>query len=275
MSQKTRSRIKAFIERRLPALHTRVVLPWLTRRHRRAMQRLDAVTALVFERFGPVVQDGPFKGLKYMREAMNSGLTSKILGCYESEIQHAVRTEAAVGYEAIVDVGCAEGYYAAGFAMASPASTVYAYDIDEKCRTLCATLAGLNGVTSRVRVGAACDHAQLNALSERSVFLLSDCEGYEMQLLDPSAVPAMAGWNILVELHEGLVPGVTDAIVARFSATHDIELIDSVRRDPRDVPISDFLPSMQDRFLAVSDRRGSWQQWAWMRASSQLLAPPR
>jgi hypothetical protein len=265
MNQKDRTRIKAFIQRRLPALHSWLVLPWLTYSHRRAMRRLETVTAMVFERFGPVVQDGPFKGLKYLPEATNSGLTPKILGCYESEIQHLVRQEAAAGYEVIVDVGCAEGYYAAGFAMASAGCAVYAYDIDPKCRELCSRLAELNGVSSRVHVGAECDHARLNALRATSVLILCDCEGFELHLLDPAAVPAMAGWDILVELHDSMVPGVTEAIVGRFQATHEIELIDSVRRDPDDFPISRFLPSYRDRFLAVSDRRGSWQQWAWMR----------
>ncbi len=229
------------------------------------MRRLETVTAMVFERFGPVVQDGPFKGLHYLHEAMHSGVTSKILGCYESEIQRVVQQEAAAGYEMIIDVGCAEGYYAAGFAMASPGSAVYAYDTDPKCQTLCSRLAELNGVSSRVHVGAECDHAVLNALTPASAFLVCDCEGFEFDLLDPVAVPALAGWNMLVELHEGTVPGATAAIVSRFQATHDIELIDSVAHDPRDFPISNFLPSYRDRVLALSDRRGSWQQWAWMR----------
>ena len=35
----------------------------------------------------------------------------------------------------------------------------------------------------------------------------------------------MAGWRIIVELHDFLSPGLGDEVLARFADTHEIEVI--------------------------------------------------
>ena len=121
-------------------------------------------------------------------------------------------------------------------------------------------------VAARIVIGSECTHATLNNLRDRRVCVMCDCEGCEAELLDPLKVPALARWDILVELHDCHRPGITATVIERFSATHHIELIDSVQHNPEDFPQASFLRSRQDRLIAVSDLRGSWQQWAWMRA---------
>jgi len=270
MNLKTRSFIKALIKRRAPWVSRWVVEPWLIGRYRRSMARLEQVERQVVNRYGLKVQAGPFEGLLYLPEAKNSGFAPKILGCYESEIAPAVASAIAGSYETIVDVGCAEGYFAVGFALKSPRSTVLAFDIDPDCRALCGKLAELNGVADRVIVGSRCDHAELHKIGARRVFLMSDCEGFEAELLDPAKAPAMIGWDLLVELHECASPGVTAVMAKRFEATHEITLFDSIRRNPDDFPQADFLRARRDRVQAVCDLRGSWQQWAFLRARNPI-----
>jgi len=266
MKETARSRIKRLIRARLPGLSARVMEPILQWRHCRRVRRLGLVAASVVRTFGLKVQAGPFEGLKYIDEAMNSGFTPKILGCYESEILQAIDEAIRGKYQIILDVGSAEGYYAVGLARAVPDAVVFAFDTSEKCRSLCAKLADLNGVSPRVKIGGSCDHTALNQIAGDRVFLMCDCEGYEVDLLDPLAVPALAQWDILVELHDCIRSGITPTILSRFEGSHDIRLIDSVRREPRDYPIVDFLKNRYDRRLALDDRRSSPQQWAWMKA---------
>jgi hypothetical protein len=204
--------------------------------------------------------------MKYIDEAMHSGFTPKILGCYEAEILPAVHEAINGQYEFALDVGCAEGYYAVGFALAMPNTEVFAYDTDDECRALCCKLAAVNGVSSRVRLEGCCNHAALNCLAGHRVFLMCDCEGYEADLLDPVAVPSLMRWDILVELHECLRAGVTAMILSRFDRTHDIQLINSSHRDPRNFPVANFIKLPYDRRLAVDDLRASAQQWAWMKS---------
>jgi len=73
------------------------------------------------------------------RQRNEQQLCKKILGCYEAEITPAVEEAISRNYRTMLDVGCAEGYYAVGLARGVPGSVVYA-GVDEKCRSLCARL---------------------------------------------------------------------------------------------------------------------------------------
>jgi protein-L-isoaspartate O-methyltransferase len=76
------------------------------------------------------VLTGPFAGVLYLNEPVWGAITLRWIGSHESCLWDVVREIIAKRYESILDVGCAEGYYAAGLCRASPASTVHAYDLD-------------------------------------------------------------------------------------------------------------------------------------------------
>ena len=52
-----------------------------------------------------------------------------------------------------------------------------------------------------------------------------DVEGAEDFLLEPSRAPGLRTAEILVELHDMFVPGVTERLKARFEPTHTVSLI--------------------------------------------------
>src|SRR5436190_882004 len=63
------------------------------------------------------VLGGIFKGLQYPRfESSGSGLVTKLLGSYENELHPFIQQLGANKYTEIIDIGCAEGYYAVGLA---------------------------------------------------------------------------------------------------------------------------------------------------------------
>ena len=259
-------RLRRRVRSSAPWLDRLLLRPLAERRHRRYLAREPAVKAAVIGQFGLKVQGGPFAGMEYLDTALNSGLLPKIVGCYESEIIPAVEEIVSRGYETVVDVGSAEGYYAVGLARAMPAATVYAFDVDPRCQQLTRTLAEQNGVGDRVLIRGLCDHHTLGEVSQGRVLVVSDCEGCELDLIDPAKAPALAGYDLLVELHDCLRPGITPAVVGRFEATHDIRLVDSERRDPGRYPSVNFLADPDDRRLAVDDLRGGAGRWAWMKA---------
>ena len=110
---------------------------------------------------------------------------------------------AAPHYAAVLDIGCAEGYYAAGCARLWPVSEVYAYDIDPTALRLCAALADANGVAKRVHVRGACTPETLISFDfpQGRSLIISDCEGYEAALFTPSTLPYLAGCDLLIEVH--------------------------------------------------------------------------
>ncbi|MBT8196145.1 MAG: hypothetical protein KJO64_06945, partial [Bacteroidia bacterium] len=60
-----------------------------------------------------VVLNGPFKGLKYSSDnSFGSAFYPKLLGVYEKELHVVFNQIQNNNYSEIIDVGCAEGYYA-------------------------------------------------------------------------------------------------------------------------------------------------------------------
>ena len=227
--------------------------------------RLNRVTRLLARRHGLVVQSGPFKGMKYVSHAICSSLAPKLLGSYEAELHEALTQIIGADYETVIDIGCAEGYYAVGLALQLPNARMFAFDIDSRARELCKALARTNDVSERVSVEGECGYERLQTLTSSRALVVCDCEGCELGLLDPSLIPGLRTSDLLVELHDMVDPSISKTIVERFAPTHEITLIDSADRNPSLFPaLKDFSPATQR--TAVAEFRGEMMQWAYMRA---------
>jgi hypothetical protein len=235
-------------------------------RNRRFLSTTGPPTVEYVRRNGLTVTRGPFAGMRYLEgfERTSGDLVAKLTGAYERELHGAIGEWVAAGPEHVIDIGCAEGYYAVGLALAIPGATVYAFDIDEQARARCAQLAELNGVADRVRVAGECTPGVLNGFPERGVALLSDCEGAEVDVLDPSRAPRLAGWSLLVELHEFIDASIPDTLSGRFENTHEIGTIDGEDRQADELPELDFMTQRQ-REAVLSERRPGPMRWAQMR----------
>ena len=177
-----------------------------------------------FARLGSpsTVLAGPFAGLRYLSEAAGSQLPPKVLGTYERELHPTLEAMVARDPDVVVDVGAAEGYYAVGLARRLPAARVIAYDTDRYARHLLGRMIALNDVAARVEPRGFCTAAELESVLSTAArpAVVSDCEGFEDQLLVPASTPSLRRADVLVEVHDGMCPGVSDRLRERFSATH-------------------------------------------------------
>lgn len=174
---------------------------------------------------GRRIHSGPFRGMRYADQSAGSTFLPKLLGIYEKEIAEDVVSLIQSSTQTIVDVGCAEGYYANGALVLNPRVNVIAYDIDPKARELCQLIAKKNGNSDRIQIRECCDKQKLkNVLEDFSVdFLIVDVEGYEIQLLDPETIPALRSINIVVELHDNEWGQVNYTFKQRFHLSHQIK----------------------------------------------------
>ena len=102
-----------------------------------------------------IVRHGSFKGMIYPAyESHGSSLYPKLLGSYENELVAIIEEICAANYEDIIDVGCAEGFYAVGFAIRTSVSKIHAFDIDEKAVQACKKMAEMNHVSERIIFGS-------------------------------------------------------------------------------------------------------------------------
>jgi len=252
--------LKAVLRRSLPGPYRSLQQSLTDRRLRRVQKRLE-------KECGLVVQSGPFAGMTYVSEAICSSLVPKLLGSYEAELHDVLAQILTRDYETVIDVGCAEGYYAVGLALGLPRARVHAFDIDARARELCAKLAQANKVAERVIIEDECDHERLNSLIRGRTLIVCDCEGCELHLLDPKLAPEIKKSDLLVELHDMIDPNITPTILSRFAATHEITLVDIEERDPSAFPILRNFDRLTQR-TAVAEFRDTPMQWVYLQAKA-------
>ena len=195
-------------------------------------------------------------------------LAVAILGSYELELHPVMERIIHTGYDAIVDIGCAEGYYATGLALRLSNTKVFAFDVDERARRLCRQMTEVNGVADRVEIREACTAESISRLplGSRSL-IISDCEGYEHLLFTPECVTALARHDVLIEVHAFVNPDIPVVLRQRFAATHRIEAIQST--DDSDKPARypwrkmESFSSDEWRTLLAEGRPGI-MEWLWM-----------
>ena len=226
--------------------------------------RYTSIKKSILAKFGNKVLGGPFVGMSYVEQAAGSAYVPKLLGSYEEELHAVVHQTFENNYSVIVDIGCAEGYYAVGYALAYPKAQIYAFDSNPEAQKLCQRLSVINDVVNRVHIHGHCDIEILNTLPMTKALVICDCEGYETELLQPELLPELCTCDILVETHDAFVSDATETICGRFTKTHEIQLIDITIRNPKHYPAIANLP-VNDQELVLSEGRPAHQQWAFMR----------
>jgi predicted O-methyltransferase YrrM len=207
------------------------------------------------------VLNGPFKGMTFPYRDW-----PKLLGSYEDELHEVIELICDRGYEQIVDVGAAEGYYVVGFALRNPAAKIIAYEMDTERHASCQENATINGVQGRIELKGRCDVGDLAALDfSKKTLIFSDCEGFERYLLDPERVRGLKQADLLVETHDVLVAGVSETIRKRFLPTHQLAVYLEERKDHKRYPqikgLSPFeqeVSMSEDRISAEAPGRMEW-----------------
>lgn len=223
----------------------------------------SALERAIASRAGFTVQTGPFRGLMLPDVDVNS-IAPKILGCYEAELHAALEAAISRQPDVVVNVGCAEGYYAVGLARRLPLARCIAFDSAESERHRCNRTARANGLEQRVLTLGSANSEHLSKVLElaSNPLVICDCEGCEAELLDTRAIPALSHAELIVELHDP--PGVTnirDTLVRRFQSSHSLSFVRSGARDPG---AFDLVKSLNQflQLLAVCEFRDWTMEWA-------------
>lgn len=229
--------------------------------------RDPSVEECLREKFSDLtVRHGPFTGMRYPQaQAAGSTLLPKLLGSYESELIPVIEKILLTHYSTIVDIGCAEGYYAVGLGMRLPESHVYAFDTDSAAQRFCREMAEINGLKDRLIVGSFCDPAILLTLSlGKRALIVSDCEGYEGVLFNQDIAKHLSQHELLIEVHDEWESKNGRMLKENFARTHHLEIVQSIQ-DVRKVRTYSY-PELEGcnvnkRLLMVAENRGSIMEW--------------
>jgi len=176
-----------------------------------------------------MVKDGFFVGLKYPGfNSFGSSLFPKLSGSYESELLPILKKIESTKYQSIVDIGCAEGFYANGLALKFPHSNIYAFDKEEFAQQLCKQMSILNNVNNRVIVGGLCTSEWLSSFDfAQKSLIICDCEGFEMGLFDQFCISNLSRCDLIIELHPMYERNVKQYLIDLFKNTHQLVFISS------------------------------------------------
>jgi hypothetical protein len=227
------------------------------------------LTRFVMERSQRIVQNGPFRGMRYTDGSVGSAYIPKLIGTYERELSAIVEQVCTRNSATIIDIGAAEGYYAIGFARRLPDAKIIAYELKPEGREKIAEMALLNDVSTQVDIRGQCNEiefAELLANHPTALYFL-DVEGFEENLLTPSMLPNMRLATFIIETHDFIVPGITHKLVDMFSGTHAITRISSEPRESSDLLWNSLatriLPS-REILWAVSEHRPAGMGWLYL-----------
>jgi precorrin-6B methylase 2 len=223
-------------------------------------KRKYELNSIIGDNFKWTVSKGPFQGLK-----LHTGdlyLSNKFLGIYEECLHPWI--ELAISYlpEKIVNVGCGDGYYGLGLGIRCPNSHVVCIDTDPNCIEQVKKNAHVNEFTRYSGLTESTPEIIETAIQGSRSFVMMDCEGAELQLLDPSTVPSLRNAYILVELHPFKVPDIDTILLSRFSDTHTIDRIQQTTPSIH-IPV---LKNMADwdKMLVMTESRPCSMEWFFL-----------
>lgn len=223
----------------------------------------------VQQRSKNIVQAGPFAGMRYVDRSIWGAYIPKLLGIYELELHEFIERMIARGPRHLIDIGGAEGYYAVGLLRRLPSASLTVFEQLADGRETIGRLAELNGVGARLEIRGSCNPEELRAcLREPSTTaLLSDVEGYEFELLDPTKIPELARVTMLIEVHDSAVPDCAERMAERFSATHHVTRLRQRPRALSDYGLGGLSPRLFPgwvRFYGLNEFRRPENGWLYL-----------
>jgi precorrin-6B methylase 2 len=257
-------RIKRYLDQLFPrAAATRRAARSRRRSHDFVAQEgFPALNRRLAEAMGMRVLSGPFAGLALTPAALMEHAGPCLLGTYEAELHPWFERLLRRRYPQIVDVGAKFGYYAVGLARLDPSAAGVAFDIDPWARQATREVARANGVRS-LEVRGFASPAWFDRRLQPGALVISDCEGFERELFPPITTAAADSTTFVIEVHEAVAPGVTDRLVARFGATHDLSRVPTQRETVVPAELRARLSMFSDEEVRVlaDELRGGAQEW--------------
>ncbi len=224
----------------------------------------------LIEKEGTEIVRGPFKGMKFLAESSEGCHVAKLLGTYEQPLHRYIDIITNRPYQRVVNIGCAEGYYAIGLALLMKESEILAYDTNASAQEACDQLAFKNNVQGRVSTFGEINSEDLTESLLKDAIIFCDIEGAEVNLLNTDTAPALREVDLVVESHECLVPGVTEKLKAWFKETHNIqEVIDDGMRAVENPPQWFEQLSHLDQLLATWEWRSGPTPWLVMQKKNR------
>jgi len=227
-------------------------------------ERRAELTQTVGDRVTHTVQTGPFAGMILLPwwSWGDGDHLPKLLGTYESELYTVAEQIISDSPDFVLNVGSAEGFWGLGMAMRTGVPTMLV-DLDAQALDIARENAKVNNLAPvTYSQDSSCQSLQHALSQHHHPVLIMDCEGAELQLLDPVSVPALQHTTMLVETHDCFGTDISTVLQHRFQNTHQILEIWQGAKNPYLDVVSDF--GDHDKMLMCIEGRASTMSWLYL-----------
>src|SRR5262245_50079525 len=131
---------------------------------------LDKVARQISGATRGTVAAGPFAGMRLDYESLPVHAAPKFLGTYERELYRVIERAIQLAPRYVLNIGCAEGFYAVGLALRLDNAQLFAADAHPKALRATRRNAELNGVSSRVSAVGIVQSGHLHKSKTRCLF---------------------------------------------------------------------------------------------------------
>ncbi|MHB1105163.1 MAG: FkbM family methyltransferase [Lutibacter sp.] len=178
----------------------------------------------LIEKIGNRIYFGPFSGIKIPKKTYDYLTISEILGLYESCLHSKFTNLLNKEINNVILVGGNNGYYAAGINYLFNPKTINIYETEVRFHSIINSWLLNNKLSKTIILGKATIE-EFERIETKIDFVFMDCEGYEIELLNPQLFLWQQKTEILLELHPFYVDNLIAVLTSRFKKTHKIEII--------------------------------------------------
>jgi precorrin-6B methylase 2 len=205
---------------------------------------------------------GPFSEIVLGEGSTEGCFIPKILGTYEQPLHATLLEFSKSTYNKIINIGCAEGYYAIGLCKIFPNCEVHAFDIDEKAVEECSRLALLNNVQHRVELKNEFTPDTFKKFSAGRTFYFIDIEGAESNLINSEVLPFLKNADLIIECHSEASFGTSTKLSGILGVTHHVKVIkDNGSRRLENLPSWFYSLAHLDQLLCAWEWRSEPTPW--------------
>lgn len=217
---------------------------------------------IFLENFPPIVQAGPFAGMRYVDASIGSSYLHKLIGSYEAVLHPVINDLEDSEFDTVIDIGTAEGYYLVGFGKMFPKARLVGFEIEEEGRRLSKELFAKNSLNNELLFLKEATGENVGEFLTQKTLLICDCEGGEVDILDPEKFPRFSEVDFaIIELHDFIRPGAREILTERFKNTHTVKIIRFKLADPEKFPFFAMVNNEKDLYELRRERACQEQEW--------------
>ncbi len=220
------------------------------------------------------VMSGPFKGMKLLKKSswdkkiyeFNPDLSSKIVGCYEQEVQSKIVELQKINKKKyFINFGAGEGYFALGVLYSGFFEQSIAFEITDESRNIMIENSKINKLDNRLSIKYAANSSFLKDILDSGkklddIFILSDIEGAEFEIFNDDNLSKLINCNLIIEFHRHPIDDENKKFREKLNKYFKVSLLSTSNRSFSDIPLLKELND-DDRWLIASENRPYLMNW--------------